>query len=290
MDSRAGGAQNNNNVHKLWLRPSIGEFFFENGQLLGGQTLDRTIFGRVLSKYSALLKSSDVLSVPNLIFHRILFSHVFQLGMANAGKRVRQFRIRAQSFALCGADGDLPNRVTASVVALTMLILDLRFCMGDARGITVSMRGGHPGKVKAEGKRLLELLQGDLGRAKRSSASLRSETVGGGSFVNDSGGQERFSTRLNTNSCEWEASGKEEGRNREGRERRRSGRRKYGISSSVSKAVRVTLFIHTGECSRVLAILGAESIRVIIDGRCGDGATVLCRLAVVLVASRLAKP
>ena len=150
----------------------------ENGQLLGGQTVDGTIFGRVLSQYSALAKGSDVLFVPDLVFHRILFSHIFQLGMADAGKRVRQFRIRTQSFALCGADGDPPSGAAASMVALLVFILNLRLRVGDARGITISMRGGHRGGGKAEGKRLGELVQGDLNCAEVISTSVSSETVG----------------------------------------------------------------------------------------------------------------
>ena len=107
--------------------------------------------------------------------------------MADAGKRIRQFRIRTQSLALGGTDGDLPSQMAARMVALLVFILDLRFGMGNARGITVSMRVGHPGRVKAEGKSLAELLQGYLSCAEVIAASVGSETVGG-QRADDEGG------------------------------------------------------------------------------------------------------
>ena len=103
------------------------KFFLEKGQLLGSETLDRVELCRILSEYSTLSESSDVLLAANLMFQCVFLAHVFQPGMADTGKRICQLGVCTQPFALRSAYGGLPNWMVAGMIEFIVFVLHLGF-------------------------------------------------------------------------------------------------------------------------------------------------------------------
>lgn len=116
LNCGAGGTKYDDNVHELWLRPTVGEFPLKYVDFHACQTLHLGKPAGVLSEDGALSESSDILFVPYVVFECVCCSHFLQFCMTYACQGVRQFGRCIAAHSIGCAEGEFPGGGSIAVV------------------------------------------------------------------------------------------------------------------------------------------------------------------------------
>ena len=121
LNCSAGGAKYDDNVHELWLRPTVGELPLKDVEFHACQTLHLRKPAGVLSEDGALLESSDILFVPYVVFECVCSSHFLQFCMTYASQGIRQFGRCIAAHSIGCAEGKFPGGGSTAVVLVIEL-------------------------------------------------------------------------------------------------------------------------------------------------------------------------